>query len=78
MNKYMPTNWTNLGEMDKFWGTYNQEESENLNGPITTKEIGHILTQEEKAVVIALPLIFLFCVLLSEVYSTTLISSLIR
>ena len=40
MNSYMPTNWDNLDEMDKFLEIYSlsnlsQEETDNLNRLIT-------------------------------------------
>ena len=44
----MPIKWTNLEEMDKFLEKYNfpklnQEETENLNRPITSTEIETVI-----------------------------------
>ena len=53
MKNYMPTNWKNLEEMDKFLETYNliklkQDEIENLNKPITSKDIELIIKKFPK------------------------------
>ena len=50
MNNYMPTNWKNLQEMEKFFEKYNlprqnQKEIENLNRPITDRPIIRRLNQ---------------------------------
>ena len=44
----MPIKWTNLEEMDKFLERYNlprlnQEETENMNRPITSTEIESVI-----------------------------------
>ena len=44
----MPTKWNNLEEMDKFLERYNlprlnQEETENMNRPITSNEVETVI-----------------------------------
>ena len=53
MNNYTPRNWDNVEEVDKFLESYNlprlnHEEIENVNRPITSKDIDTVIKNSPK------------------------------